>query len=265
MLLSLSVVQDMILLSNNELRSGPIPRFRPEWVSVADDNSSEWRLAVSFALSGFRWVGEKHFDSIHRHLVAKKNEETAAVMKGRRGLDDAIALISRRLIEAGQKGIRNLPLEPSNMASTSIFDISELLSGRVDLDRTLALARALMTVDLYKWKKHPQRLISPKITTWPDDAWIAIRLAMLPWPLPDGRNIRVDPAVFRRLVSGDASTAFQLALRRLNAVGIRTSVQICTVSQQTAKLWAASLAFPINKKTAENLLHRLDPAFMIQK
>ena len=85
-----------------------------------------------------------------------------------------------------------------------------------------------------------------------------VRLALLPWPLPDGRRIGADPAIFRRLASGDASTAVELALRRLRAAGVSTAVRAAAVPPETARLWAGALAFPISRKTAEQFLHRLD-------
>lgn len=75
-------------------------------MSVADDGvSPEWRLAVSLALqsANLRREDGAPFDTVRRHWVPAKNQETAAVMQGRRGMNDAIALVERRLIEAAQK------------------------------------------------------------------------------------------------------------------------------------------------------------------
>jgi CRISPR-associated protein Csx17 len=82
---------------------------------------------------------------------------------------------------------------------------------------------------------------------------------MLPWPLPDGRRVGVDPAILRRLASGDAATALALALRRLRAAGLRVTVRAGIVPPDTARLWAAALAFPIRRDTAERMAQRLDP------
>lgn len=275
---------EAVLLNSGKVRCGPIPRLRPEWVSVADDGSSEWRLAVSLALqsANLRRDDSAPIDPVHRHWVPAKNQEAAAVMQGRRGVDDAIALVERRLIEAAQKGGRRLPLVAARKASASPSDLAALLVGEVDLDRTLNFARVLMAVNGRAWAlcpqplQHPdvarrprvncltpflgslQLLKQPDIARWPDEGWLAIRLAMLPWPLPDGRRIGVDPAILRRLESGDAGMAIELALRRLRAAGIQPAVRVGAVSPQTARLWAAALAFPINRKMAERFVHRLD-------
>ncbi len=254
-LLALSGVEAVILTSKN-VKCGPIPRLRPEWVTAADDGSPEFRLAGAFAL---QW-DEKPFGAIRRHWIPGKNDETSAVMKGRNGIDDAIALVKRRLIEASQHAQRRLPLRPASKASAHPSDLVSLLSGTVDLDRTVALARALMTLDVRQWAANPAPPQQPEGKGYPDDAWLAIRLALLPWPLlDDKKQIGADPAIIRRLESGDAATAVDLALRRLRTAGISATVRCAVVPVEAARLWAAALAFPITQKVAAEFLRRLDP------
>jgi len=253
-LLALSEVE-AVILTIKEAKCGPTPKLRPDWVAAADDGSPEFRLAVAFAL---QW-DEKPFGSIRRHWIPGKNDETAAVMKGRNGIDDAIALVKRRLIEASQNGQRRLTLQPQKKASAYPSDITRLLVGGVDIDRTIDLARALMALDVHEWLSNPKPPQKAQGKDYPDDAWLAIRLAMLPWPLPDGRNIGIDPAILRRLESGDAATAVDLALRRLRATGITATVRCAVVPAETARLWAAALAFPVNKKNVAEFFRRLDP------
>ncbi len=250
---------EAVMVNGSGVKTGPIPKLRPEWLTAGDDGSPEFRLAVSLALQAAAFNrGKMPVNSVRNHWIALKNQETAVVMQGRFGLDDAIALVERRLIEAAQSGQRRLPLVAAFRASSSVADLAALVSGKVDLDRTLALARALMAIDGRAWAMRPQPLQPSVETGWPDDAWLVIRLAMLPWPLPDGREIRVDPAIVRRLASGDAASALDLALHRLRAAGIRPVVRMGTASPQTARLWAAALAFPITRITAESMLRRLD-------
>lgn len=252
---------ETVLLTSSKARCGPIPPLRPEWVSTADDGSSEWRLAVALALQSgnLRREDKTPVDPVRRHWVPTKNQETAAVMQGRRGVDDAIALVERRLIEAAQNGLRRLPLVAACKAAASLTDLASLLSGEVDIDRTLDFSRVLMAVKGREWARRPQPMQPPAIIRWPDEAWMAIRLATLPWPLSDGRAIGVDPAIVRRLDSGDAGTAVELAMRRLRAAGIGITVRFGTAPPETARLWAATLAFPIHRKTAEQMLRRLEP------
>ena len=269
----------------------PVPRLRPEWVTASYDGTAEFRLALAFALQScayYRVGGRLVEDQIRRHWLplerrrpglpldpeprfattgagSKTRLEVSpeVVMDGRRGLDDAIALVERRLVEASQHEGRHLPLRAAPHAAAGAADLASLLSGGVDLDRTLILARTLMALDRGAWAKRCVPTGSPHAPDWPDDAWLAIRLCALPWPLRTRSgfefDVGTDPAIVRRLAAGDAASAVDLALRRLGAAGVRCTVRVATASPATARLWAAALAFPITKRIAERFLYRLDP------
>ncbi len=262
------------------LRIGPVPPLRPEWVKAADDGSSEFRLALACALQvGTLKEGQKP-DTVRRHWLPLKGlkfavSETAGqpriqmgpevVILGRRGIDDAISLVQRRLVEAAQGGQRTLPLFPARWASADRADLAQLLAGQVDVDRTMHLARAFTAISSRHWTAHPYRTTSPRADVYPEDAWLAVRLALSPWPLPDGRTIAGDPAIVRRLHSGDAFGATKTALERLVAAGIKATVRLAAVGPATARLWAAALAFPIGRATAAHFLHRIDANSMKEK
>jgi len=270
-----------VMATGSGFRAGPVPPLRPEWVMAADDGSPEYRLAVAFALQaaafGKNEMKRWPIDPVRRHWLpldenkpwrfavsgtgsqARLESRSDVVIFGRSGIDDAIALVKRRLIEAAQKGWRRLPLTPAFKAYSTSADLAHLLSGNLDIDRTMVLARAIMSLDGKKWAANP---LPPKPNpeeAYPDDVWIAIRLAMLPWTLPDGRKIGIDPAIIRRLESGDAATAIELARRRLMAAGIITTFHCGTVTTHVARCWAAALAFPITQTTAADFVRRLDP------
>ncbi len=270
---------EAVQVTGSGYRCGPVPKLRPEWVEAANDDTAELRLALSFALQarGFSRNKGMPLDPIRRHWLPLDQDKpwkfattgtgsqtrlqigSDVVMQGRRGIDDAITIVERRLIEAAQRGERRLPLQAATRTAAHPTDLSALIAGTVDMDRTLALGRALMALDRELWPQQYIPLSRPQLTDWPDDAWLAIRLAMLPWPLPDGRHIGVDPAILRRLEGGDAATAVELALRRLRAAGVHPTVRVASVSPEIARLWAAALAFPISRHTAMNFVRRLDP------
>ncbi|WP_295449487.1 type I-U CRISPR-associated protein Csx17 [uncultured Thiodictyon sp.] len=260
-LLALAHIESIHVHGGN-LRAGPTPRLRPDWILAADDGSSEFRLALCAALqaAAFKRNGEP-MDRVRRHWLPVKNDEAAAVMQGRVGISDAISIAERRLIEASQRGERRLPLVAAFRAAAHPADLAAWMTGTVNTDRTLALARALMAVDAKAYATAMGRsgigLPSPTARSNPDEAWMVLRLALLPWPLADGRRISTDPAIFRRLSSGDAATAVDIALRRLLGAGIKTTVRAATVPSSTARLWAAALAFPITRSTAEAFLQRI--------
>ena len=264
-------------------RAQPVPPLRPEWVVASYDGTPEFRLALAFALQAraFRRDTGKPVDPIRRHWLPldrkrpwrfattgtggaiRLDVQPDVVMHGRRGRDDAIALVERRLLEGSQREGRHLPLQAAPRAAISIADLTTLLTGGVDLDRTLAVARALMALDRKAWAKQQVPIESPRSSGWPDDAWLAIRLCSLPWPLTTSSGFKLDvgtdPALLRRLAAGDAATAFAIASRRLAAAGVRSTVRAGAAAPDTARLWAAALSFPITQRTARRFLGRLDP------
>lgn len=246
-------------------KAGPIPRLRSDWLEACDDGSAELRLAAAFALqcADPRQRGLRR-DGVRRHWLSLKNgrlqpSASDRVMQARNGIDDAIALVARRMIEAGQRGERRLPLEPGCGVAASRHDLARWLAGGLDVDRCLSLARALMALDAGQVRQARSRLRPAPASDWPDDAWLAIRLALLPWPLPDGRKPGSDPAILRRLQAGDLASALELSLRRLRPAGIRCSVRAASASAETARRYAAALAFPIDPSTAAHFAQRLDP------
>lgn len=258
------------------VKAGPIPRLRPEWVQAVDDGSGngELRLALTLALQRSPTPLGKLQTGVRRHWLTLEKcryrtsgsgsaqrlaPDTDRVMQGRSGADDAIALVSRRLVEAAQHGLRALPLEPAHGCAASRHDLARLLAGEVDIDRCLALARALMALDARACVVQRPRLQAAPVADWPDDAWMALRLALLPWPLPDGRHAGADPAILRRLQAGDASSAIGLAIRRLHAAGIPCTVRAAVASPEIAQRYAAALAFPISRDTAARFAKRLAP------
>jgi CRISPR-associated protein Csx17 len=281
-LLALGEVE-AVMKSGSGFTAQPVPPLRPEWVRAADDDSPEFRLALACALQAraFGRGDGRPVDPIRRHWLAldetrrlprfatsgdatrvRLDARVDVVMQGRSGIDDAIAVVERRLVEASREGMRGFPLRAAARAGACLADLTAWLEGRVDADRTLALARALMALDRELWAEQIVPILPPPAgTELPDDAWLCIRLAHLPSKLPDGREIPCDPAISRRLASGDAAGAVALALRRLRAVNLRAAVRASSVPPYIARLWAAALVFPVSAAIAERLVRRLDPSF----
>ena len=186
------------------------------------------------------------------------------VMQGRRGRDDAVALVERRLMEASQREGRHLPLKAAPRASASIADLTAL-TGRQRRSRPYVDPGA---------RPHGPGSQSMVRAVHPDRAGPRIGLA--------GRRLAGDSTVYpSRGLSGHApgssstleptprlSAVLQPATprlpsvspsRRLRAAGVCCTVRTSAASVDTARLWAAALAFPITQRTAGRLLQRLDP------
>lgn len=260
---------ERIQASGTAFHIGPCPTMSPGWLDAAADNSPEWRLALSLGSASRSYNKDgRLFDSVRAHalpLDPKKSwsyaigadkrllNDPRVVMTGRDPLNDLVALVERRFVEASQRGIRALPLVARYGAGARLEDLSRFLAGDVDVERVVALGRALMAVD---WERvHLPRARVDSRGDRPDEAWEALRLCALPFAVRE-RTITTEPAMFRRLASGDAAGAVELALRRLRASGLRPPLAVAIADPTTARRWAAALAFPIDPAAASAMADR---------
>jgi CRISPR-associated protein Csx17 len=267
-LLAASAVE-AVLATGTAFRAGPIPPLSPEWLDAADDGSTEWRLACALGSAAGEYKSRVPQDPVRHHWLPlqrggrrfaesdkRLTHDPRVVMTARNGLVDFAALVERRLLEASQRGQRTLPLIAREGYEADPRDLAQALAGSVDLERVSALARALMAL---RWTRARARRSPP----WRDsaalpEAWIALRLASLPWPVSD-RAIPVESAMIRRLRAGDGAGALEIALRRLRAAGCRPPLQAAFIDERTAHLWGASLAFPVGEGWARRALETFDP------
>jgi CRISPR-associated protein Csx17 len=217
------------------IEAGPIPPLRPEWISAVDDGSPEVRLAIALgsAAAGFTRDGRHIDDPVRFHwLPLEANlrrfrtkdkrlvQDPRVVARGRDPLRDLVAVVERRLIEADRSGKRRSGLVAAPGCGARLEDVARFLSDSLDLDRLLRLARAFMAIRWARWAPRIQPPVkrSPDL---PDEAWLAVRLACLPWPLTTDLDVPVDPRVVRLLASGDATRAVDIARARLRGGGRR--------------------------------------------
>lgn len=261
---------ERVQASGTAFKVGPCPALSPGWLDAAGDDSPEWRLALSLGSAARRYDDARPIDPVRVHALpldpkrkwsyaigADKRliNDPRVVMTGRDPLSDLIALIERRLVEACQRGSRTLPLVPRQAASARLDDLAHFHAGEIDVERVVALGRALMAVD-WKRVRIPHVSIDSRGNR-PDEAWEALRLCALPFTVRE-RTIATDPAMFRRLASGDASGAVGLALRRLRASGFRPPLATAIADPGTARRWAAAFAFPISPAVASVMANRFD-------
>ncbi len=253
---------EAIQAGGTALKAGPIPALSPEWIAASNDGTAEWRLACALgsAAAAYQHDGSPSDPVRHHWLPLERGgqrfrekdkrllRDPRVVMGGRDPISDFAAVVERRLLEAGQRGQRILPLVAARGCGAHPSDLGAVVAGQVDLNRVSALARAFMAVRWDRWASTPT-MRAPD-GAWPDEAWLALRLACLAWPLHDGRRIPADGAIVRRLQAGDGSAAIDIALRRLRAAGFRPPIRGATADARTARLWAAALAFPISQRDA---------------
>ena len=262
--------------TGSAIEAGPIPPLRPEWVQAVDDGSPAVRLALALgsAAEGYaggrrplnpvrhHWLplepGARRFKTADKRLA----RDSRVVAFGRDPWADCVAIVDRRLIEAEKHAQRRLPIVAAPGCQATLSDLEAFLSASVDVTQVCGLSRAFMALKWDLWQpafrpNPPQR--SERGRT-PDEAWLALRLACLPWPLEDGRTIPTEPSIVRRLMAGDSPGAIQIAITRLRSVGIRPPLQIGTADPATSLRWAAGLVFPIDRRTAQHALALLDPS-----
>jgi CRISPR-associated protein Csx17 len=254
------------------IEAGPIPPLRPDWVSVAADDSTEFRLALALGSAAAGYSRGRPIDPVRHHAVPlepgarrfktvdrKLIDDQRVVLTGRDPMRDLAAIVERRLIEAAQKGQRRARLVAAAGCGARLDDLSRFLSGAVDLDRALGLARAFMAINWGQWSREllPGTYAS---TQTPDECWLAIRLCCLSWPLSEDRDIPADLRIVRLLTSGDAVRSIEISLRRLRSVGIRPPAYAGVTDPLSSRLWAAALAFPVHRNTAVRAAAILDPS-----
>ncbi|MBX3273833.1 MAG: type I-U CRISPR-associated protein Csx17 [Sandaracinaceae bacterium] len=250
--------------SGTGFEAGPLPRLSGEWLDAAANDSPEWRLALSLGSAAAAHGRRGTVDPVRAHALPIERGRYAVkekrlvrsprvVMTGRDALGDLVAIVERRLTEATQRGERELPLVAWRGAGARLTDLAAFLEGRVDVPRTVWLARALMAVRWRGSPVHPGARQAPQRE--PDAGWQALRLCGLPFEVA-GRRVPIDAAMVRRLAAGDATAAVGLALRRLAGVGLRPPLRSAVVDAATARRWAAALAFPIEPHIAHAMAAR---------
>jgi CRISPR-associated protein Csx17 len=263
---------EAIQATGTAIEAGPIPPLRPEWVAAVNDSSPEMRLALTLgsAAAGYTREG-RPFDPIRGHVLAlepgarkfKTTDKRLAhdprvVMTGRDPIRDLGAVVERRLIEATADGQRRLRLVAAPGCGARLADLAQFLGGELDIDKLVGLARAMMAIRWGGWSRDYDLPFTPG-AQMPDEPWLAIRLAFLPYPWISDLQIPADERIVRLLLSGDATRASQLAQMRLRSVGVRSPFQAGVTERNSARLWAAALVFPIDRRTAIRLMRILDP------
>jgi len=263
---------EAIQATGTAIEAGPIPSLRPEWVDAIDDGTPEIRLALSLGSAATSYFKERPADPVRHHLlplepgarrfqVREKRlmKDPRVVMSGRDPIRDLSALVERRLIEAGMKGERRSRLVPAPGCGAHLNDIALLLQGAINLDKAFGLARALMAIKWDRWTRDHCPRPAPS-EECPDETWLAVRVACLPWPLTKDKDIPADPRIVRLLMSGTPYRAIDIARTRLQSAGIRPPLRGGATDAGAAQLWAAALAFPIHRNAALRAAVILDPS-----
>ena len=235
---------------------GPLPLLRPEWIEQAGDRV-EVRLAA--AIASQRGVeSASKLGPIRVHLMPLDAEQRferfatgangllqdpGVVWKDRSLIEDLIAVVERRMMEASRTATDHLPLAGALRAS--VADVEDFVYARVDDALVSRLARPLMAVrwtpDLgrelaSRWRSSRKASFTPAVALFrvlygADDL--------------DALAPTLDAAPLRLLAAGRLAEAGDRALSRLRARGARPRLRRLAGSPTFARRIAACLAIPI--------------------
>ena len=257
--------------------AGPIPVLSPEWVTacLGPDPGPEERLAAALggAAGGYSREG-KPFDGIRHHWLPLKQgaRQFATSDQGKRlsldvrvvahGRDpgmDLLAVLERRTLESASKNSRHPSLVAAPGTGAQTADLNAWIADDMDSARCLELAQAFMAIDWPEWNRMGMRVPLCRHQTVPEDGWCLLRLNALPWPLGEGKDLPLDPAIVRLLGSGNLEEAYRIAFRRAQAHGIQPTVREILGDAAMAQRWGSALAFPIAYATAHRLFNAIHP------
>lgn len=255
----------------------PLPRLGAGWLRAADDGSAELRLALAFGSQhGLTTEGEidwrhpvrRHFlplDPTNRRFAGQTEalSSSPAVVCLTDDLETvALALLRRRIVEAGQRGLPQLPLAGVRGAEASLHEIALFLAGEVDERKILDLARPLMALDWSRFRRPFARNRGVGGSLGSLGFYGLVRLPYWPRPLSpradaEAVSIPLDPAILARLTAGDLVRASTTAIRRLSAAGFRPHLRMVAGDAALARRIAVALVFPIRERDALALADRL--------
>ena len=285
LLVTLGDAELVLLRAGKNPARRPLPGLSSEWLPAVDDGTQEGRTALRLALA----LASQHrprerenappVDSVRRHFLplddwdkprprfkldekGRVRRDPEHVCVGRNIVTDAIALVERRSIWARSSDEKReraprLPLEAVGACEATPEEIGRWVRGEVSDEAVLGLVQPLLALNWHEFDAgHAPK---PLLRGAPDPLHMLFRLAHLPFDVPvqgpDGRTetevtVRFDPEPLRRLAAGDLDGALKVAIRRLEASGLRPVFRRGVATPALARRLAASLVFPISRADA---------------
>jgi len=285
LLIALGEAELALLRSGKNPARRPLPSLDAGWISAVDDSTPEGRCALRLALafaSQHRPVenekGELVFrEPIRRHFMplddrgrfdlderGRPKFGPEQVCVGRDLVADAIALVERRSIWARsstkeRERTPRLPLQAIPGCEATLEEVGAWIRGDVADRDVRELVRPLLALKWDQLGKDTRCVPQPTRGGVPEPLHLLFRLAHLPFDVPvadlEGTTevavtVRLDPEPLRRLAGGDVDGALRVAVRRLEASGLRPVFRRAVATRRLARRLAASLAFPISRGDA---------------
>jgi CRISPR-associated protein Csx17 len=285
LLIALGEAELALLHSGKNPTRRPLPSLDAGWISAVDDSTPEGRCALRLALAFASQhhpveneKGELVFrESIRRHFMpvddrgrfdlderGRPKFGPEQVCVGRDLVADAIALVERRSIWARSSkkehdGAPRLPLQAIPGCEVTPEEVGAWIRGEVADRDVRELVRPLLALKWDQLRADTRCVPQPMRGGVPEPLHLLFRLAHLPFDVPvsdsEGAtevavSVRLDPEPLRRLAGGDVDGALRVAVRRLEASGLRPVFRRAVATRSLARRLAASLAFPISQGDA---------------
>jgi CRISPR-associated protein Csx17 len=236
----------------------PLPSLGVGWLRACDDESVEFRLALSLASirgedevgplranmvplrAGTRWP-QFSTDNMDHPFVVWRHADLCANMT---------AVLMRRCMEAQRLNLEALPLRGTRPAR--LDDVSAFIYGEVDERRLEELVWGLNAVWLDSERESADaRGALPA-------SFSLLKLVHLPHPLRRAPGeepvpVRHDPEITRLACAGRMSEATRLAARRLMGSGLPPAVQTVPETPELSRRIAAALLFPLSEQAVQRL------------
>jgi CRISPR-associated protein Csx17 len=250
----------------------PLHGLKPQWLTDADDGSTEFRLAASLAGMS-AWLGKEtlYFRQHLEPLEMGANKERSWASWDKTPSNDVAwhdgdlagalnAILARRLIRVEKSGARGWP--DFSPCVAKLADITAFIEGRTN---DALLADLIWGLSLIDWQAvahqqnaasiHERERVSEAAECIPSAFYALLRLCFRAARADD--TIPLDARILNRAMSGDGTAASELASRRLRASGKAPLVASLPVRGDIARRTAAAMLFPISNRDLHLLEHMI--------
>lgn len=239
----------------------PLRGLSPRWLELADDGSSDFRLAC--ALSSVRAPLGRESLWFRQHLeplTMGSTKDRSWVNWADRPSNDVVwrdgnlfsalnSILSRRLVRFERAGTKGWPDVAARFAR--LEDITAFIEGHVNVDLLTDLIWGIACVDHGEVASTPagaaeSRIVDVEESSIVPSAFYAL-LKLCHHRVGRGQDpVPLIPAILHRAMNGDGRAASELAARRLRASGKAPLVVTMPVSGEMARRTAAAMLFPIS-------------------
>ena len=260
---------EIILATTSKLRTDsfqrPVPLLSPQWLLDCDDQTTEFRLAVSLAAMYSQVVGDfrQHLEAVEikgqlsegRSRWVEWSENSTAQSKvvwSSVSLEENIvAVLQRRSLEAVRSGEHagdgTLVFPGESSFNASLADVYSFIASQTDDHRIEKLLVGLSLIDWGRVRHEGtvKQLHSVYEEEAPDATFAILKLCHSPYAICKN-HVTLDPAIARLASVDRMNDATSLASRRLRGSGLVSAVGPLTQGGTSSRRIAAALLFPLS-------------------